>query len=317
MYNVLIIGAGSIGVLKDDKYDSPTTENILTHAHAVKVHPEFNLYTIVDIDQDKLNKARMKWNVVGFRELAYVNNKKIDVVVIATPTETHLDIYSKICKWKLKAVIIEKPCTDSLEHAMLITPTKLKNRIIVNYTRRFIPEYQKLKKNFEKQKILSCIVHYVRGIKRDSCHAINLINYFFGKIEDVKFLSKGPDDYSKEDTTDCFWLKTERCPNVIFLPGDGRIADHFDIEIMTDKGMYCLYNNGSSIYKRLIEKEKIHGDYMSLQGQIYDFTHINFKNRLLMNLYDQVYDFIHGGENPCSIEEAIEVHRVIEKVRGK
>ena len=137
VYNVLIIGAGSIGALKPNEFDSPTTDNILTHAHAVKAHPQFNLMGIMDTDLQKMMEASNKWDCMGINNFfADVIKKpnKIDVVVIATPTETHFEIYNRINNWNLKAIIIEKPCTnDMLQCKTMITD----KRIIVNYTRRF------------------------------------------------------------------------------------------------------------------------------------------------------------------------------------
>ena len=62
MYNVLIIGAGSVGTSKPDKYDSPLTENILTHAHAVYNNDDLKIIGIVDKDLKKAKKAGKKWS---------------------------------------------------------------------------------------------------------------------------------------------------------------------------------------------------------------------------------------------------------------
>ena len=161
------------------------------------------------------------------------------------------------------------------------------------------------------------MIHYVRGLMRDGCHAIDLCRYFFGDILEVKKLSTGPDDYSKEDTTDCIWMKAERCPNIVMIPGDGRIADCFDFQIMTDKSMLCLYDHGSNVYFRKVGKEKVYGEYNSLYGkQESPRVPINFGRHALLSLYDHIYEVIQGCENNlCTIEDALEVHRIIEKVR--
>ena len=49
IYKVSIIGCGSIGANKPDHIDSPITENILTHAHAVYHHQKTELFALVFI----------------------------------------------------------------------------------------------------------------------------------------------------------------------------------------------------------------------------------------------------------------------------
>lgn len=318
MYNVLIIGCGSIGALKPDKYDSPDTENILTHCHAVKKHDKFRLWGVMDSDYDKMMKAARKWGCMGFpgfKALGKIDDE-IDIAVIATPIETHYRIYRKIKDRNLKAIIIEKPCGIDYDMCNLMKG----ERVVVNYTRRFLPRYKNFKKEFESGacKILSCVVYYVRGLLRDGCHAIDLCRYFFGEILDVKKLSTGPDDYSPDDTTDCIWMQAERCPNIVIIPGDGRVADCFDFEIMTDKGMICLYEHGAKLFIRGIEKERVYGDYDSLTGkQIkYNFD-MGFSRQALLSLYDNVAGVIEGKEKPiCTVEDALIVHEIIEKVRN-
>jgi len=63
--NWLIIGAGSIGALKPNELDSPTTENILTHAHALhrlRGRREIDDFFIVDVDEEKAGEACVRWN---------------------------------------------------------------------------------------------------------------------------------------------------------------------------------------------------------------------------------------------------------------
>jgi len=62
IYKVAIIGCGSIGANKPDHIDSPNSENVLTHAHAVSAHSRTELVAFVDIDKKKLRSARFKWN---------------------------------------------------------------------------------------------------------------------------------------------------------------------------------------------------------------------------------------------------------------
>ena len=64
MYKALIIGAGSIGALKDDKFDSPSNpDKVLTHAHAFYKHPDIKIKCVIDRDILKARMAAEKWGL--------------------------------------------------------------------------------------------------------------------------------------------------------------------------------------------------------------------------------------------------------------
>jgi len=65
-YKALICGAGSIGALKPDEFDSPESKQIYTHAHACYSHPNIDLVGIVDQDFEKASKAGTKWNTTAY-----------------------------------------------------------------------------------------------------------------------------------------------------------------------------------------------------------------------------------------------------------
>ena len=64
-YTAVLLGAGSIGALKPNEFDSPDTEEILTHAHAIYNHPKINLLGIIDSNINKAKKAGNKWKKTG------------------------------------------------------------------------------------------------------------------------------------------------------------------------------------------------------------------------------------------------------------
>jgi len=172
-YTTLLIGAGQIGALKDDKFDSITTENILTHAHAIKIHKQLGDLTIVESNHEKLFQSSTKWKCNGFMNLDDLKGLFFDIVTIATPTQTHMDIIKEVQKKiNYKAIILEKPaCMDSIE----CNKINDKDRIAINYLRRYETQFHGLKLKFEQQntKIFSCNVKYNRGLLRDGCHALD------------------------------------------------------------------------------------------------------------------------------------------------
>ena len=52
MYKAVIIGAGNIAA----GFDSPKSEKVLTHAHAILLHPDFELLGFYDRDEKSPGK---------------------------------------------------------------------------------------------------------------------------------------------------------------------------------------------------------------------------------------------------------------------
>jgi predicted dehydrogenase len=146
IYTVAIIGCGSIGALKDDAYDSPTTDAVLTHAHAFYKHTRTTIAGFIDIDFDKAKRAADKWEggyCSTINEQIFTINgiESPDIVVVATPTETHYNTLLEVLTLKPKLVVAEKPFCSSLKEAREIHDRYKSAGIplLVNYTRRFDP----------------------------------------------------------------------------------------------------------------------------------------------------------------------------------
>jgi predicted dehydrogenase len=76
IYNAIIIGCGSIGTTKDNKYDDPEkNDNILTIAHAFHNHPQIKLIGVIDSDPVKAKQAGDKWNCPWFESLENLWNR--------------------------------------------------------------------------------------------------------------------------------------------------------------------------------------------------------------------------------------------------
>ena len=76
-----------------------------------------NLVAICDVDKAKLESINSKLNITKFDDIDKMFlNTKIDVVIILTPSGTHYQIYKKISKYLVHA-IIEKPIALKSIHA--------------------------------------------------------------------------------------------------------------------------------------------------------------------------------------------------------
>ena len=107
-YNVVIIGAGNIGA----GFDSPESDEILTHAHAFLKNDKFNLIGFYDVDFVKAASAANKWNVQAFVTMESAM-KHAEVVCCTVPDAYHYQVLKEIAEYPVKLVFAEKPITKT------------------------------------------------------------------------------------------------------------------------------------------------------------------------------------------------------------
>src|SRR6478609_2245926 len=141
MFNALLIGCGNIGALYDINNDQ-----VLTHAKALNEHPEFAL-NVFDTDAELAARIGTHYNVPYYSDITKVNIGSFDCVSVCSPTNTHYDILSHLLKEPLKLIICEKPvCNNTTQLETLAQLYENRSvKMMVNYIRRFLPAYSKLK----------------------------------------------------------------------------------------------------------------------------------------------------------------------------
>lgn len=320
MYNVMIIGAGSIGALKENKYDSKKTRNILTHAHAVTKHRKTNLVGIVESNIEKLDKAIKKWDTSGFTSIECAKKiiPEIDIAIIATPTKIHHETIIELKKfYSPKAIILEKPVGQNYVQCSEIIKNAKEIPTIIHYNRRFDTVTQNIAKDIRNGvygAVYNAICRYDRGLHRDGSHGIDFFNFCFGTCIDAKNIN--PElyitDYSEYDKTVSAALIYENCPLALMLPSDGRKYSIFDIEIYTEKAKIRFHDHGTKISINSAKKEKIFGNYMSMSDKA-----VTFKTNLhksMLNLLEHAIEVAKGGINISPFSNALNVQMIINKI---
>lgn len=315
-YSACIIGAGSIGALKPDEYDNPSSKNILTHAHAFYKHPQINLIGIIDNNKEKGKIAAKKWSTNYYKSIKDIKIP-IDIIVISTPTDTHFDLLRSLVSLKSrpKAVIAEKPfCNYSIEAKTIIDLYKNKKIILaIDYIRRYDASVIKMSNQFKKNNptIFSCRVIYCRGLKHEGCHAIDFMRNFFGEYLEGKILNNPIFDRDKNDLCYSVFMRFEKCPCVIFTPVDGREYNIFEIDIITNKERIIFTNHGLKIDFYSVEPESVYGDYNHLSHDRITFD--SDLNHALLRLVENVIKKIEGTEELlCPGEDGLAIHKILE-----
>lgn len=169
----MIIGAGGQGA-EADRQGSGNEEKIISFGHAFSRHGGFNLLGFIDKDVERAESAKKEWDA-KFASDTLTSIQYQDVVVVATPDDTHFDILKQIAKKQLSLVLCEKPICTDLEKAREIVQLYKERGIplMVNYTRRYLPYYDHLKQ-YGKPHYGLC--RFNRGWLHTATHGIDFFN---------------------------------------------------------------------------------------------------------------------------------------------
>lgn len=180
---MLIIGLGGQGLIAD----LPKSENenkIISYCKAFLIHEGFEIIGACDPDEEKRKLAEKHYGINTYKTLKECK-ESFDIAVVATPDNHHFPMLRQLAEKNLKLVICEKPICEDLKQAKgIVKLYKTKNiPLMVNYTRRFLPYYQELKKFYDMGlfgEIKQCKLLFNRGWLHTATHGIDLFNWFCG-----------------------------------------------------------------------------------------------------------------------------------------
>ena len=124
------------------------------HIGAYKMIPEVEFVAITDINEERLNRMRQKYQINTYRDLDdMLLKEKLDMIDICTPTYLHADQAIKAMNNKVN-VLCEKPIALNPDDARSIAEATERNGVFFMAAQviRFCPEYNYLKKTFDEKK---------------------------------------------------------------------------------------------------------------------------------------------------------------------
>lgn len=301
-YNVLIIGAGNIGAF----FDTPVSKNILTHAHAFKKHKGFNLLGFIDVDETKARKAAQLWKCRSFKNIdAAFSSERIDVACVAAPDDYHYDILKELSGFPLKIVFAEKPLAKTITEAKKIMRIYKEKKIdmIVNYSRHFVPEFEKIKADIadgDYGEYLTGTGYYGKGIIHNGSHLIDLLRYFIGEIKKIKPVS-GVSDFYRDDKSVSAVLFFENSRPFFLQYADCRKYSMFEIDMLFEKKRIRIYDLGFKIEEYSIRDSKTFKGYKNIVKT--SETNSAFSNALY-NAAENIYKHLSEGQVlKCTAED--------------
>lgn len=184
-----VIGCGFIGA-------GPVAagSGIQSHAAAWAAHPGARLAGLVDPDPKRLAAAAARWPEAGlFTEVGEMLERVQPALVsVATPDETHARILDRVLDADcVRAVLAEKPLAlDAAEAAALVARAGERGVVLaVNHVRRFAPSHRLLANWLSGAPIGPIELvrgSYVRGIKHNGTHWLDLARWLVGDITAIR-----------------------------------------------------------------------------------------------------------------------------------
>jgi hypothetical protein len=248
MHKALLIGIGNIGAFYDINKNQ-----VLTYAKALSLNKNF-IFSIFDTDKKKCNLISKKYNCSVVNKLTPKIFDEFELVIIATPTNTHFDYLKILLKSKCKIIVCEKPILKEIDEIVEIEKlyNKYNKKIIINFHRRFQSKIIKFKSELKVfNKVSPCnniIIKYQRGVNNNFSHALDLIEFITEepiKFINKKIITKNYDEFN-DDPTLSFCFKFKNCNFFVIGLNDSKFS-LFEIEFYFKNFIYKLLDGCNTI----------------------------------------------------------------------
>jgi len=245
-----LVGLGAIGM----GYDFDHEHNLgITHARATQMHPNFDLVGAFDKDELKRRKFELKYPAPIFDKLQDgIRATCPDMVVVAVPTEHHLDVVRSIIEtWVPQIILCEKPLAYTTQDASEIMNLTQRNgvSVFVNYFRNSDPEIFEIRNLIEKKIFLQpfegrCL--YSKGTLNTASHFLNLLDIIFGMPIALSSKMKFDNDRNELDPNRKIDLEYQ-AGQISLEPVLENSKLVFNMEIKFQNGKLLYLNEGSQI----------------------------------------------------------------------
>ena len=282
----LIIGLGNIGLMYDINYREKNY--CRTHSKSLFQIEFFKDVSVVDLSSYKLKIAKKEYGFNTYRKLSEgLKKTRPSFVVISSDTKNHLKNFNEIIKYYIpKIILIEKPISNNIDDIKKIFKIcKIKKiKLFTNFIRRSEKSVINIKKNFLKGSYQGT-VYYNKGFLNNGSHWINILEYFFGKVQKFKILKTKKKKLEKEINIKIFFKKNKI--NIIHKEST-KIANYMNIQSKFNQINYL--NGGKKIFiydKKTNNKKTVENSMGMYQLNVIKEIVKVFKNRTYYNLCDQ------------------------------
>ncbi|KKU12883.1 MAG: Oxidoreductase domain protein [Parcubacteria group bacterium GW2011_GWC2_45_7] len=312
-YKTAVIGAGNIAALFDD----PRDKDVLTHAHAYSLHPGFKLCGFADVDEEKAKTAAERWGGRSYASIAdLVEQEHPEVISVCTPDGTHAEVVRQLEGKNILGGILEKPLAVGLVDASAIAASSLvkKGKFIVNYSRLFVPEFQKLKQDYRQGaygRLIAATGYYGKGLLHNGSHVISLLSWLFGNIKVVKKFSS-VNDFTNNDPSVSAVLRFSTGAEGVLHAIDSRLYTMFELDLVFEKARLRMIDSGHKLEIYGLEKSKRYIGYTMMNLQETITTSLG---QSLSFAVENLYAWLEGSQPPLStVQEALTAQKICQDI---
>lgn len=298
-----VVGAGGIG----SRLDVPGSDLPLTHAGGYRA-AGFDLVALVDVGPDLAAEAA-RWNCTGYADFgAMLAAQKPDVISLCVSTSARHDLLRTALRYKPKAVIAEKPLTETAAQSAAVGAAFAAAGVplIVNYTRRFVPAFQAL----AGMAAMTATIRYAKGIRHNGTHALDLCRMLFGEYQSAAALARKMDFWPDDPTISAF-LSFDRCPEVFLQGLDERCFTLFETDIVTPTQRIVIDQDGRRLRRWQVQDQV--GIPRGLR-LVESGTEETGTAHAMLNLMQHVKDVIGGGAPLCTAGDAAAAQAIAESL---
>ena len=302
-YSAAVIGAGAIGA----RLDESGSVAPLTHAGGYRASG-FDLVALIDPNADARDAAG-RWGCAVMADVGEIQGGRCpDVISVATPTAICAALLYEVLELGPRAVVAEKPLTATAAEGEAVVKAYRKAGIplIVNYSRRFTPVWQRLR----GCDAMSVAIRYGKGIRHNGTHAIDLCRMMFGECIDARPLAR-KNDFWPDDPTVSAFLGFERCPEVLLQGVDERAFTLFEVDIVAPAWRLIVDFDG-----RRARRFELREDAGIPPGKrLVEFaTEDTGAGSAMLNLMQNLRDILAGATPFCTGEDAVAAQRIAERL---
>lgn len=316
-YRVAIIGAGRIGALLDD----PADQLILTHAHGYKVCGGFEIAAFVDRELARAQVASTRWGGLAFDSIRRLfETQVIDVASICLPDEFHYEALLSLAETPVKFIFLEKPPVRTTDEADAVRArySGLPTKVLVNYTRRFVPEIRKIRQAISSGAygdFLTGIGYYGKGLLHNGSHMVDLLQFLVGPVGEAAKISEIVDFYDDDPSISA--LLTMRRGGTFYLRHiDCRKFDVFELDLTFERKRIRICELGTIIEEHSIAEDRFFRGCRTLHKNVeYVTGHLKAMYHAISNIRNNL-----DRDEPlvCTLEESFDTVKTCSRIlRGR
>ncbi|MBA4349528.1 MAG: hypothetical protein C0415_06030 [Thermodesulfovibrio sp.] len=310
---VAIVGCGNAaGYIDDD----PKKRHIYSHAKAISMIKALKITACCDINKTNLKAYAKKWKIPGqYLDLQkMLREEKIDIFVIATPTELHYENVLMALSSGVEVIFCEKPLSFDFKSSIELVKkaSELNKLLIVNYMRRwdlFYTECKNMLQSGELGRIETIVAYVDTALFMNSSHMLDMIIYFGGDIHSAAgYLDRMNEPRIVHGRKDYGGMATIKHKNgiITFLKatGESQRNHFFELDFQCTKGRLRILDDDIryEVYKF---KDSLHNT--GLEELLLEYTKFNDnKSERLVNAYNDILSYIKYKKQPAfSATEAL------------